>query len=92
MNTERTPDQIAAELYPQTLVNDGVHATFIDVAHLQRAAWQEGLQVGAEYSRWCNNRNFIWSKKGKVWCIHGNPTRWSDEALQSIFLNQKYGK
>ncbi len=77
MNTERTPEQIAAERYPQTLVNDGVHATFIDVAHLQREAWLSGLQVGAEFAEWVRH---------KVYYV---PV--TQELLQ-IFLTEKYGK
>jgi hypothetical protein len=38
-------EQLAAELYPKTLVNDSVHQNSIDVAYLQRAAFIAGYEA-----------------------------------------------
>jgi hypothetical protein len=82
MNTERTPEQIAAERYPHEYSG-----------HL-RAAWQEGLQVGAEFAEWCSAKSWAYMEYADRphWHNRLSYSKRTTQQLISIFLNEKYGK
>jgi hypothetical protein len=99
MNTERTPEQIAAELYPKFEGEiSGYRKDYNKITGIQREAWLSGLQVGAEFAEWCDVSpiaSVFWRENRIIPTMDGSHRVRIKELraeLLQIFLNEKYGK